>query len=125
MREITTNEEGRVTLDAPAQAVYAFQSSGAGVCVDAVSKSRVSLPLMVTLPPVPNATITAVSLLTVPARGDRNMVAKYGAMSQVVPEELWKEVYGMFGHAQEKVGKACIVWPNLEFLLRFLPPPAA
>lgn len=109
-REITTNSEGRVTLDAPApaQADYAFSSTGAGVCVDAVSKARVSLPLMVTLPSVTNATmvITALSLLTVPARADRSMQAKYGSMTQVVPEELWKEVYGMFGHAQEKVRHA-------------------
>ena len=80
---------------------YAFSSSGSGVCVDAVSGAALAFPFNITLPPLANATITAISLLTVPARSDPVLQAKYGQMQEVVPQDLWADVYGMFGYAPD------------------------
>lgn len=98
-RQVYTDAHGRFTIASPALAAYTFASTGASSCVDAVSGSALAFPHSVVLPPLANATITAISLLTVPARSDSALVAKYGSMAEVVPEELWTDVYGMFGHA--------------------------
>jgi len=98
-RQLSTDTAGRFLVDKPQLARYTFTSTGDGVCVDAVSGSKIAFPLTLTLPPLANATITAISLLTVPARSDADLVAKYGSMSQAVPQELWADVYGMFGYA--------------------------
>jgi hypothetical protein len=98
---LTTTADGQFVVQTPALATYAFTSTAADVCVDAVSKSRVAFPLSITLPPLASATITAISLLTVPARADSAMQAKYGSMAEVVPVDLWNEVYGMFGYAAD------------------------
>ena len=45
-------------------------------------------------------TVTAITLLTVPARADSAMVAKYGSMTDVVPVELFDEVYAMLGYTK-------------------------
>lgn len=98
---LATTAEGQFVVQAPALATYWFMSTAADVCVDAVSKSRVAFPLSITLPPLASATVTAISLLTVPARADTAMQAKYGSMAEVVPVDLWTEVYGMFGYAAD------------------------
>ena len=98
-RAVYTDAHGRFTVTSPALATYTFASTGASSCVDAVTGSALAFPHTVVLPPLANATITAISLLTVPARSDSALVAKYGSMAEVVPQELWTEVYGMFGHA--------------------------
>lgn len=95
----TTSTAGRFTIDQPALALYNITSTGTGVCVDAVSNSEVAFPYTLTLPPVANVTVTAISLLTVPARSDQSLQTKYPQLSpDVVPAELWTEVYAMFGY---------------------------
>jgi hypothetical protein len=104
-QQLTTDAAGRFSVDEPALANYAIASTGVGVCVDSVSGSPLSFPFSLALPPLANATVTAISLLTVPARSDASLVAKYGPMAEALPQELWTEVYGMFGHASDaKVG---------------------
>lgn len=113
-RAVYTDAHGRFTIASPALATYTFASTGASSCVDTVTGSALVFPHTVVLPPLANATITAISLLTVPARSDSALVAKYGSMAEVVPQELWTEVYGMFGHAaSDKVrvllhGRLCL-----------------
>lgn len=97
--KISTDTQGRFTVASPALATYTFAPTGASSCVDAVTSSVLAFPHTVVLPPLASATITAISLLTVPARSDSALLAKYGSMAEVVPEELWTEVYGMFGYA--------------------------
>lgn len=107
---LSTDDAGRFSVKAPTLARYTFNSTSVGVCVDAVSGGEVAFPFAITLPPLANATITAISLLTVPARSDLVLQAKYGSMSEVVPQELWAEVYGMFGYPAAdaaKVRKGC------------------
>jgi hypothetical protein len=127
-QQLTTEAAGRFTVTAPVLAVYTFASSGAGVCVDAVSGSPLAFPYSLSLPPLANATVTAIALLTVPARSDPALVAKYGSMQEVLPQELWTEVYGMFGHddaqvscrssARHRTGTFNIIGENPWTLLR-------
>lgn len=104
-RQVSTNAAGRFTINTPALATYTFTSSGRDSCVDDVTNTAVAFPYMLVLPPLTNATVTAISLLAVPARADPVMQAKYGSMAEVVPADLWTDVYGMFGYAADaKVG---------------------
>lgn len=106
-RTVTTDAAGRFVVDTPAVAQYTFSSTGTGVCVDAVSGTATAFPYSLTLPPLPNATITAISLLTVPARSDAALVAKYPELATGgVPQELWSEVYAMFGYTAQ----VCCSW---------------
>lgn len=102
---VSTDEAGRFTVTAPVLATYSFASAGTGSCVDDVSNSEVSFPMSLVLPPLAHATVTAISLLAVPARADAAVQATYGPMTEVVPAELWTDVYGLFGYpADDKVG---------------------
>jgi hypothetical protein len=104
-RSISTDAAGRFTVDAPALATYSFVTSGFSSCVDDVTNLPVAFPYTLALPPLSNAAVTAISLLTVPARSDADLRTKYGSMNEVVPDELWTEVYGMFGYKpDDKVG---------------------
>jgi len=96
--DLLTNQAGRFQVDSPVLAHYNFTSNGPTFCVDAVSRSRLTFPHTLVLPPLANATITAISLLTVPARSDAAMQALFGSMAAAVPEQLWAQVYGMFGY---------------------------
>jgi hypothetical protein len=104
---VSTDTKGRFTVDSPALATYSFLPSGfEGSCVDDVTNLPMAFPYTLVLPPLSNAAVTAISLLTVPARSDTDLRAKYGSMEEVVPEDLWTEVYGMFGYkADDKVGE--------------------
>lgn len=105
-RAVTTDSRGRFTVATPALATYTFASTGASSCVDAVLGSALTFPHKVVLPPLANATITAITLLMVPARADPNMQQLMdSSMAEVVPVELFDAVYGMFGYAaDDKVG---------------------
>lgn len=95
---LATDSTGSFTVSSPALARYSFSSTGPAVCVDAVSGLAVGFPHNLVLPPVEGVTVTAITLLTVPARADSAMVAKYGSMADVVPVGLFDEVYAMFGY---------------------------
>jgi hypothetical protein len=56
---------------------------------------------------VEGVTVTAITLLTVPARADSAMAAKYGSMTDVVPVELFDEVYAMFGYTKSN-SEVCV-----------------
>lgn len=99
--DLMTNQAGRFQVDSPVLAHYNFTSSGPTVCVDAVSRSRLTFPHSLVLPPLANATITAISLLMVPARAGATMQALYGSMAAAVPEQLWAQVYAMFGYPMD------------------------
>jgi hypothetical protein len=106
VRPVSTDAEGRFTVDSPALATYSFIPSGSDrSCVDDVTDLPAAFPYTLVLPPLSIAAVTAISLLTVPAKSDIDLRAKYGSMDEVVPEDLWTEVYGMFGYkADDKVG---------------------
>lgn len=80
-------------MDRPVLAKYTFASTGAGVCQDAVMLSDLQFPINITLPPVEGATVTAISLLTVPAAR-----SSWALTNATLPQELWAGVYGMFGY---------------------------
>ncbi len=108
VRQVTTDATGHFTVSTPALATYTFTSSGPSSCVDDATNTAVSFPYTLALPPLANATVTAISLLAVPARADVALQAKYGSMTEVVPADLWTDVYGMFGYAADsKVGCGC------------------
>lgn len=100
-QEVATNSAGRFSVATPVLATYSFASSGPGSCVDAVTEAPLAFHYTLMLPPLANATVTAIALLTVPARADAGALGQTGA----VPAELWTEAYGMFGHqADAQVG---------------------
>jgi hypothetical protein len=95
---VSTDAEGRFTVTSPVLATYTFVSSGRTSCVDDVTDSSLAFPYTLVLPPLDDVAVTAISLLTVPARADADMQAKYGRMTEVIPAALWTDVYGMFGY---------------------------
>lgn len=97
-RAVSTDTAGRFALDSPALSTYTFVSSGSTSCVDDVTDLPMAFPYTLVLPPLSNAAVTAIFLLTVPARSDADLLTKYGFMDEVVPEDLWTELYGMFGY---------------------------
>lgn len=110
-QQVSTDTAGRFTVTSPVLATYTFVSSGAGSCVDKVTASSLAFPYTLVLPPLANATITAISLLAVPARADAVLQAKHGSMTEVVPAELWTDVFAMFGYtANAKVRRTSGVW---------------
>lgn len=90
---ITTDAGGRFVVDRPALAKYTFASTGAGVCQDAVMLSDLQFPIHIILPPVESATVTAISLLTVPAAR-----SSWALANATLPQQLWAGVYGLFGY---------------------------
>jgi hypothetical protein len=61
------------------------------------------------MPAATDAAITAISLLTVPAAKDNDVLYKYANASngQAVPAYLWQHVYSMYGYAANAEVSSC------------------
>lgn len=68
----------------------------------------VTFPFVLRMPAATDAAITAISLLTVPAASDPEVLATYASADnagQAVPAYLWQHVYSMFGYGNFATNK--------------------
>lgn len=109
IQQLVTNGTGQFTIAKPALANYRFSSSYASsICQDSVTGTRLTFPWSLAMPARSQATITAISLLTVPASSDAQVQVEHASATtnndDIVPGYLWNHVYGMFGYNATQMG---------------------
>ena len=100
-RVVTTDTLGEFGVPKPQLALYRFSSALEGsLCVDAITGATVRFPMSLYLPSTVSATITPVSLLTVPVANDPTVTSLYhGKVTDGrAPHYLWTHAYKLFGY---------------------------
>lgn len=109
-QHLTTNSVGQFKAQAPKAASYNFSYQALAdpeLCKDTITGVQINFPMHVKLPSVQRAVITAISLLTVPASADKELATAGVDAGVLVPVQLWKYVYGMFGYDAESLKVRC------------------